>query len=207
MAKSPIFETHYRRYLERVARIDFDRLPEALGVERRAETIVVPVFNAPYRVSAAGITDPHGKPAEYATGVIICRYLLECPPSRPAGDTWRAFRDFRDAAPLLDYFSANVERRIGGHFRNRPASLNAAAAALGVRRPGLTLDYDFTGVFDPLPRVPVLLAFNDADAMFPAHCSVLFEARVESYLDMECVAMVGALLAERLIEASRGQRA
>lgn len=205
--KAPIFEKHYRNYLDQIRRLDWGLLPERLGIERQGSSIVVPVFGEPYRVSADGIEDPQGSPADYGTGVILARYLLQCPQFQPVNDAWRAFRDFSDAAPLVGYFSANVEQRIAGHFRAGLQSLSAAAHALGCRRPALKLDYDFTAGFDPLPRVPVLLTFNDADAMFPAHCSVLFEMRVECYLDMECVAMVGALLAERLVGIRSRQQA
>jgi hypothetical protein len=50
--------------------------------------------------------------------------------------------------------------------------------------------------------VPLLLLFNDADEGFPAACSVLFERRAGGYLDMECLAMSGMLLAERLKKPS-----
>ncbi len=52
--------------------------------------------------------------------------------------------------------------------------------------------------FDALPKIPVLLLFNDGDDEFPAQCSVLFERRAENYLDMECLAMAGMLLSEYL---------
>jgi hypothetical protein len=52
-----------------------------------------------------------------------------------------------------------------------------------------------------LPRVPLLLLFNDADDEFPAACSVLFERRAAGYLDMECLAMLGMQLARRLASA------
>jgi hypothetical protein len=52
--------------------------------------------------------------------------------------------------------------------------------------------------FNALPKIPVLLLFNDADEEFPAQCAVLFERRAENFLDMECLAMVGMLLFEYL---------
>jgi hypothetical protein len=57
--------------------------------------------------------------------------------------------------------------------------------------------------FFALPKVPVLMLFNDADEEFAARCAVLFERRAEKYLDMECLAMVGMLLFERLKMAAR----
>jgi hypothetical protein len=53
-------------------------------------------------------------------------------------------------------------------------------------------------VFEALPRVRIYLIFNDADEDFPADCSLLFEKQAASYLDMECLAMIGMVLAQRL---------
>jgi hypothetical protein len=36
------------------------------------------------------------------------------------------------------------------------------------------------------------------DEDFPADCSLLFEKQAASYLDMECLAMIGMVLAQRL---------
>ena len=43
---------------------------------------------------------------------------------------------------------------------------------------------------------------NDRDVDFPAKCSILFERRADKYLDMECLAMLGWLLADRLRKES-----
>jgi hypothetical protein len=63
----------------------------------------------------------------------------------------------------------------------------------------LELASDFLSSFIVLPRVPILLLFNEADEDFPAQSSVLFEHRARHYLDMECLAMVGTLLVEHLV--------
>ena len=64
--------------------------------------------------------------------------------------------------------------------------------------PAATFSYDLCMQFNALPKIPVLMLFNDADKEFPAQCAVLFERRAEKYLDMECLAMVGMLLFEYL---------
>jgi hypothetical protein len=53
-------------------------------------------------------------------------------------------------------------------------------------------------VFKALPRVRIYLIFNDEDEDFPADCSLLFEKQAAQYLDMECLAMIGMVIAERL---------
>ena len=59
--------------------------------------------------------------------------------------------------------------------------------------------YDLALQFHALPRIPVLLNFNDRDDLFPASVSVLYRASAECFLDMECLAITGTLLAGRLI--------
>ena len=48
--------------------------------------------------------------------------------------------------------------------------------------------------FAGLSRVPLYLLFYDAEESFPAQCILLFEDSVRFYLDMESVAMLGAVL-------------
>jgi hypothetical protein len=57
--------------------------------------------------------------------------------------------------------------------------------------------------FKALPKVPVLLLFNDEEDMFPAQCSVLFQSDCAGYLDMESIAMVGIGLAVFLTGAEK----
>jgi len=40
-----------------------------------------------------------------------------------------------------------------------------------------------------------LMLFNDRDEEFPADCSILFEKHADAYPDMECIAMLGMMLA------------
>ena len=196
--RAPIFKENYGKYLDHVAQMDFALLPERLGVEVRDDTVIVPVFGKPFQVAEKEVIDPSGRRAGYSLCVILCKYLLLCPNFQPVSDEWLSFKDFKSAGPLVTYFSDNVEGAISAHFSGRTDVLQKAAALLGCRTPPTALAYDFAACFDPLPRVPLLLVFNDADEEFEAGCSVLFEKRAENYLDMECLAMVGSLFAESL---------
>ena len=60
--------------------------------------------------------------------------------------------------------------------------------------------YDLSLMFKALPRIPVLLRFNDGDDEFPAQCSILFRQSAEHYLDMESLAIAGTFLAGNLIK-------
>lgn len=133
--------------------------------------------------------------------VILCKYLLMCALIEPLGGNWMAFKDFKDAAPLVHAFSNTVTRPIAETFSGRVSQLEAAGQKLGGYTPRDDFPYDLCMQFDALPKVSLLLLFNDRDDEFTAQCSVLFEKRTEKFLDMECLAMVGMLFFEYLQSA------
>ena len=114
-----------------------------------------------------------------------------------------AFKDFKDAAPLVHAFSNTVTRPIAETFSGRLSALEACGQKMGGYPPAEEFPYDLGLQFDALPRVPLLLLFNDQDDEFPAQCGVLFEKRTEKFIDMECLAMVGMLFFEYLKKDSR----
>ncbi len=100
-----------------------------------------------------------------------------------------------------------MERPITGVFGGRLSVLEGAARAAGGYPPAEALPYHLAVRFDALPRVPLLLLFNDADEEFPADCRVLFEQRAEHFLDAESLAMLARLLARELKTAIRSAAA
>ena len=107
-----------------------------------------------------------------------------------------SYKDFKDAAPLIRAFSNTVTHPIAETFSGRLTELEEAGKSIGGYAPADELSYDLSMRFDALPKLPLLLLFNDKDDEFPAQCSVLFEQRAEKFLDMECLAMVGMLFFE-----------
>jgi hypothetical protein len=120
----------------------------------------------------------------------------------PGAFSWISFgrvKLFRkDAAPLVRAFYNTVTHPIAETFSGRLTDLETAGKKIGGLPPADQFSYDLAMKFDVLPKVPLLLLFNDKDEEFPAQCSVLFEKRTEKYLDMECLAMVGMLFFEYL---------
>jgi hypothetical protein len=198
MEKTHIYEQTYKDYLSRIAEIDLKFTADKLDLKLCAETVIIPFFGKSYRVSSRGIADPSGKQPHLSVSVILCKYLLMCPMVVPLGGNWRSFKDFKDAAPLIQAFFNTVTLPIAESFSTRPADLERAAKKVGGYPPTDDYPYDLSMQFDALPKVPLLLLFNDKDEEFPAQCSVLFEKRVETLLDMECLAMIGMLFSEYL---------
>jgi hypothetical protein len=192
--KASVFKETYQNYLDQIGKIDLDSRAEKLGGRIEKDEMVLSFFGRPYRISSRGITDPSGKQPPMGIIVVLCKYLLLCPDIPSLDKEWASYRDFKDTAPLVHSFVNHTEQPIVRNFSNRLEDLAAACEKFGGRDPGLDLNYQLIMKLYPLPKVPVLLLFDDVDEEFPAQCKVLFERRAEHYLDPECLAIIGRLL-------------
>ena len=198
MNKSSVFEETYANYLAQIAGLDFKKIADRLGAETVGDELIIPVFGKPIHVSAAGIRRPSGARPNFSVCVILFKYLLLCPDYDPVGNDWVSFKDFKDSAPFAGAFVNYTEIPLAKYFSGRLNDLVTACQGIQGHPPPATFSYDLCMQFNALPKIPLLMLFNDADAEFPAQCAVLFERRAENYLDMECLAMVGMQLFEYL---------
>jgi hypothetical protein len=196
--KSSVFEETYNNYLDQIARLDFSKIADKLGAQVVGDEIIIPFFGQPHRVSARGITDPSGNRPPFSVCVILFKYLLLCPDYHPDENDWVSFKDFKDSAPFAGSFINYTEAPLAKYFSERLAELETACKTLTGYPPAAEFPYDLCMQFSALPKIPVLMLFNDADSQFAAQCAVLFERRAEHFLDPECLAMVGMLLFEYL---------
>ncbi len=197
--EAAVFEETYNDYLSRIAGIDLAGAAAALGAAMDDGRAVIPLLNRTYRVSKEGIARADGRRPNLGTCVILSKYLLLCPPLEPTRTDWASYRDFKDSGPLATYWANEVEVALVDAFAGRTADLEKAAEQLGGYAPDEDFPYDVCYRFDALPKIPTLMLFNDVDDEFPARCTVLFQASAEEYLDGECLAMLGAQLAGRLV--------
>lgn len=196
--KAPIFDKIHQDYLVRINNLDLEALSEKIGTEWTGQSVILPLFGVPYSISGAEVLDPSGNEPDHSIKVVLCQYLLRHPSRHPQNKSWASYKDFRDAAPLANTYHVNTEMEIARQFACRLHALKTAGLALGGKNHESALNYDLHMRFDALPRVPILLLFNDADDEFPAQSLLLYEKRVKHYLDMECLAILGRLLAEKL---------
>lgn len=194
MTDSTVFEKTYAHYLDQIAEIDFKAVQDQLLIKVEGGRAVVPLFGHPFYVSRDNIKDPSGKQPDLGICVLLCRYLIMCPPADPGENDWVSFRDFKDTGPLVTFFENEVQKAIADFFSGNPDGLKVAGEQLGGYSPDMEAAYDFSMQFDALPRLPLLLLFNDSDEEFPPQCSVLYHKSAESYLDGECLAILGHLL-------------
>ena len=194
------FDKIYRDYLTEIAGLDFESIKDQLGIKIENDAAVIDFFGSSYRVSPEGIADPSGKRPDHAISVVLCKYLLLCPEKDPTDKDWVSYKDFRDAAPFVGGFVNNSQVPIAEKFSGKLGMLEKAGKGLGGYFPDMELPYELVMKFNALPKVPILMLFNDEDDEFPAQTSLLFERRAEKYLDMECLAIIGWSLYEFLMD-------
>ena len=203
LRSSEIFEKHYKSYCDQIRDLDFDSMQQKLGLGYEDGQITIPFFDKIYRISKDGIADLSGRVPDYMICVILSKYLLLCPDVPHSGIEWVSFKDFKKTSHLLNvsYFASDTERAIIKNFSGQLDALSKACERLGGARHEMQLPYDLSVQFDALPRISLLLLFNDRDDEFPAKCSVLFQKQAEHYLDPESLAMTSAILARKLADS------
>jgi len=198
--ESTIFETHYEDYCRQIAKLDFSSIKDTLDIELSGQNAIIPFFDEKYIVSKAGIADEFGNRPSYGVCVILSKYLLLCPAAPVVNKEWSALKDFHKKAHFtnLNVFTSDAEQPIIKIFSGRIGALSDASQKLGGKPCGLNLSYDFSMEFIALPKIKILLVFNDSDGEFPASCSLLFQRQAEDYLDPESLIMVGIAFTQRL---------
>jgi hypothetical protein len=198
---NPVFENNYKGYLEALTGLDLSIRCSILDIsfDEDRKTVEIPFFGNIYRVARDNVVNADGKRPDYGICVILLKYLLMCPRQIPIEDDWISYRDFKDSGLSLDVsFSDHARRAITDQYSGQKGALENATVALGGTLLESDYPYDVAAMFRVLPRVPVLLLFNDVDDEFPAKTSILFERRAERFLDVECLAMVGGYLFDKL---------
>jgi len=194
-----IFVGLLQELLARLKDVDYGSMAATLGAEVTPGGLHIPSFGRLYRVSETGIRDAQGQAASPKHAVVLSYYVLEGGTAAFSGK-WVAFRDFKESAFFMPTFQAHVEQRIAREFQGRLENLHSCSISLGGR------DYPALGAGDlchlipALPRVPLLLVFHDGDEEFPASATVLYDFHSISYLNVECLGVLGAILADLLIE-------
>ena len=196
-----VYNQTYQRYLEKLKTMRFEGRDTLLGITLESDTVLVPYFGQTLRLTADGLTNEAGQRPDFSDCVEVCRYLIMCPLFAPEQKDWVAYRDFPDAGPLTVFWSDTVERPLARTFSGAAGALEKACDSLGGTIPDMEIACNLCRQFTPLPRLPLLLVFNDADDEFPASASLLFEKRASTYLDAESQAILGRALSERLRKA------
>ncbi len=193
---------------EKVAPLDFAELAAGLEAEYGEEGgrpfLRFPYFGGPVKVFKKGIEYSAGAVEDPWDAILLYNYIA----SRggpPLTGEWVALNSLPNSVSKAKTLT-RLEEDLAAKFAGRLEELRRAGAALGGQAVAAGGTADFKMAFFPLPRVPILMSFWDAEAAegFGALVRFLFDRLVGNYLDLESLLFLVEKLAERLEAAAGG---
>ena len=194
------YEEVYHSLIDKLARADYRNAMLHLGAREAGDYVAIDVLSRRCLVGPEGVKAADGRPLDFTVRIVLAYYVLHGGSGALAGQ-WVAYRDFKDGAFFYEAFKRIVEYKIAQDFSGRMDDLKRTAASLGAEHIETELGGDLGLRFPVLPNVPLLLIFYDADEDFPSSARVLFDASGPAFLDMECLAVLGLILADQLAAA------
>jgi hypothetical protein len=193
---------------QRSASMDFAdlaaRLGGALETDGDQQLLQLPYFNTVVTVSKEKINGADGNPLGRWEQVFIYNHLAQGGSREPTG-RWKGLVEFPNTVSKIKTMREKIEGPLVQRFTARTAELLAAAAAMGATReePGVS-SADLALLFRPLPKIPVMLVFWDAEAAdgFAAKAKLLFDETVTEHLDIESILFLSERLMQLLKENS-----
>ncbi|ABW67339.1 DUF3786 domain-containing protein [Desulfosudis oleivorans] len=187
---------------ERSASMAIEDLQERIGgtlVRHGSQTaLALPYFAGTILILPDRIIQQDGEELNMWEQVFIYNHLAQNGSALPSGH-WKGFGEFPNTISKIKNMKAQVETPLADTFKGRVDMLLVAARILGGRdMTAETGSADAAILFAPLPRVPVMLMFWDAEEAegFAAEARLLFDKTVTEHLDIESI----LFLSERLCQ-------
>lgn len=131
-------------------------------------------------------------------------YHLTSSDGYPVSGRWISFHDLPDGKFYAQAYQGYTGGELIRVFGNRSDDFAAAAVKAGGRYPEVeNTPGDKAYAFRPLPRVHLLAAYWEGDDEMPASAQVLFDASSHRHLPTDACAILGSMLARRIIKAAR----
>ena len=194
------YEEVYAGLVARLATVDFRWLADGLGAQYEAGALVIFSFGKPYRVTKTGITDLAGAVPPIDLRMVLAYYVLHGGSAELSGQ-WVSFRDFKDTTFFMATYKDIVERPMAELFSGQLEALKTCSQLLGGRDLPELGTGDLCYCYPALPNLPLALVFYDADEELSASATVLYDLHSTFFLDLECLAVLGLILKERLSAA------
>jgi hypothetical protein len=188
----------------KVAPLDFKYLAEGLGAvygeEEGRPFLAFPYFGRSITVFKDSVRYPADAAPNPWDAILLYNFIASGGKAQPTG-TWITYQSLPNSVSKAKTL-ARLEKELAAHFAGSPGQLRNRAAALGAQPANASENADCQGVFWPLPRVPILLLFWQAEPEeeFQAQAHFLFDSTVSEFLDLESLLFLVEQLIEKLVE-------
>ncbi len=185
---------------EKVAPVDFAAVAQNLGAKYGEEDgrpyLMFPYFCRPVRVFKDDIQYGQGFQPNPWDAILLYNYVTSGGHRRPAG-TWVKFPELPNSVSKTKTL-LRLQKQLAEAVTGKVSAFFRRARELGGEPVKMAQEATGQFLFHPLPNLPVLLVFHEAEPEenFAAEVHFLFDAQVMDYLDLESL----LFLVERLIE-------
>lgn len=189
---------------ERAAKTDPADLPERLG-GALVDGPDGPRLRLPYFRDAVLLGDPEilredGAALDRWEQVFLLNHMAQGGSARPSG-RWKAFQEFPNTVSKVKSMRAHVEEPLADRFSGKGDRLASRAKTIGGEPAGADAPSADRAIrLTPLPRIPVLLLFWDADPEegTEAQVRLLFDETAAEHLDVESILFLSERIAALL---------
>ncbi len=191
---------------ERAASMRIEDLPARIGgrltkAEDGSAVLELPYFKTTVRIGADGIRHADGTEAGRWEQVFIYNHIAQGGSREPTG-RWKALQEIPNTVSKIKSMQAHVESPLRRRFAGHLDELAAAAEGIGGQRvAGDGESADLAVRFAPLPRVPVMLRFWEADPEggLEAEVKLAFDETITEHLDIESIMFLSEQLTKMLM--------
>lgn len=191
------YEKVYRGLQERLAVADLAVAADNLGLVKLGPAAVIPHLGKQYLVDAKGVSTAEGEPAPLNLSIVLAYYLLHGGRGEVAG-RFVPYRELPGGRDFARNLAQTVEERLARHFSGRAQDLARACAGLNGRPNNSEINADVVSCLPALPKIPLTLAFYDADDDFSAEAKIFYDLTAPNFLDLECLAVLGLIVVQKL---------
>jgi len=191
---------------ERTASMDIKDLPARIGGVLKEDStgtyLELPYFNDSILIRPEKIQKKDGTDLNRWEQVFVYNHMAQGGSALPTGN-WKGLEAIPNTISKMKSMKAHVEVPILDRFAGYPDELRKAAMAICALDHSETFPTaDVAAYLLPLPRIPVMLLFWDADPAdgFDAEVKLLFDETIVEHLDVESI----MFLSERIRQLLRG---
>ena len=163
--------------------------------------LVLPYFDTAIHIRGDSIRRADGGKLDRWEQVFVLNHMAQGGSRLPTG-RWKSFQEFPNTVSKIKSMRSHVEAPLAERFAGHRDELAAAAARSGaVDATTEAPSADLAVRFLPLPRVPVMLLFWDADgdSGLAAEIKLSFDETITEHLDIESIMFLSEYLAKRLM--------
>ncbi|MDL2329685.1 DUF3786 domain-containing protein [Desulfosarcina sp. OttesenSCG-928-A07] len=198
---------------ERSASMALQDLPDRIGgalikAAGMPDVLTLPYYTDILHITEADITTASGALLTRWERVFLYNHMAQGGKRHPTGNL-KGFEAFPNTVSKIKTMTGQVEAPLAEHFGRDPEALKAAAARLGgVDITGKDNNADLAFGFRPLPRIPVMVLFWNADVAdgFAATAKLLFDETIIEHLDIESIVFLSERLRQMLCGESNDEK-